>query len=65
MPAHKARAWLEKLKAKVEQSPKVLKVDVNYRWQWRGGIGWPYLENWSEARFNEQVYDYLKNKHLI
>ena len=43
MPAHKARAWLEKLKAKIEGSPKVLKVDINHRWAWRGGIGWPYL----------------------
>jgi hypothetical protein len=43
MPAHKARGWLEKLKPKIEKSPKVLMVDVNHRWQWRGGIGWPYL----------------------
>jgi hypothetical protein len=43
MPAHKARAWLEKLKAKVEKSPKVLSAGINHRWQWRGGVGWPYL----------------------
>jgi len=43
MSAHKARGWLDKLKAEIDKNPKVIMSGINHRWPWRGGIGWPYF----------------------